>query len=101
MNVSITARKFKARDTLKSYINDELSSLTRFYDDILRADVILSYRKPNNSVKSAEITLHVPGQTLVAADESDDFKKSVNSSVDKLETQLRKLKSKRTMHRNA
>ena len=98
MNVSITARKFKAHPSLKEFINDEISSLKRFNDDIINADIILSYQNQSNSVKKAEITLHIPGQTLNANDNSDDFKKAVSSSVEKLIRQLKTLKSKRTTY---
>ena len=60
--------------------------------------MILSYQNPKDSIKSVEITVHVPGQTLNATDDSDDFKKSISSSVDKLSRQLKTLKSKRISH---
>ena len=95
MNIKITARRFKARTTLKDYIKDELKSLLKFNDSILSADVILSFQNSHDSIKKAEVTLHIPGQTLVAADESDDFAKSVNAASSKLSRQLKTLKSKR------
>ncbi|MCH7773195.1 MAG: ribosome-associated translation inhibitor RaiA [Bacteroidetes bacterium] len=98
MNISITARKFKLHDSLKDFINEEVSSLQKYNDNILHADIILSYQNVKASVKKSEIVLHVPGQTFNAAEDSDDFKKSVSSSVDKLSRQLKKLKSKRTTY---
>ncbi len=98
MNISITARKFKLHDSLKDFINEEISSLQKYNDSILRADVILSYQNPKDSIKKSEIVIHVPGQSLNAAEDSDDFKKSVSSSVDKLSRQLKTLKSKRTTY---
>ena len=98
MNISITARKFKAHISLKEFINDEISSLKKFNADIINADIILSYQNQNNSIKKADITLHIPGQTLNATENSDDFKKAVSSSVEKLEKQLKTLKSKRTTY---
>jgi putative sigma-54 modulation protein len=95
MNITITARKFKARETLKDHIKDEVKSLLKFNDSILSADVILSYQNSHESIKKAEITLHIPGQTIVALEESDDFAKSVSSASQKLERQLKTLKSKR------
>jgi putative sigma-54 modulation protein len=95
MNITITARKFKARETLKDHINAEIKSLLKFNDDILNADVILSYQNSHDSVKKAEISLHIPGQTLVATEESDEFTKSVTAATDKLSRQLKTLKSKR------
>ena len=99
MNVIITARKFKAHDTLKEFINDEVDSLNKFNDDILDVDVILSYVNSNINIKNAEIIIKVPGQTLTATESSDDFKKSVSSSVEKLASQLKKIKSKKTSAR--
>jgi len=95
MNIIITARKFKARETLKDYIKDEVKSLLKFNDSIISADVILSFQNSHESVKKAEITLHIPGQTLIAAEESDEFTKSVSVAVAKLLRQLKTLKSKR------
>ena len=95
MNVIITARKFKARESLKEIINDEVKSLMKFNDDIISADVILSFQNSRDSVKKAEITLHIPRQTLVAAVDSDDFTKSVSAAVDKLSRQLKTFKSKK------
>ncbi len=99
MNISITARKFKAHFTLKEHILSEVKSLKKFNDDIMNAEVILSYQNPRNSIKSAEIVLQVPGQTLTAKEDSDNFTKSVNSAVEKLSRQLVKIKAKRTSHK--
>jgi putative sigma-54 modulation protein len=99
MNISITARKFKAHDTLKEFITGEVASLEKFMDNILNVDVVLSYMNSKDSVKTAEIILQVPGQTLTAIEQSDDFKKSVSASVEKLSRQLQKLKSKKISHK--
>ncbi len=95
MNIIITARKFKARETLKDFCKDEVKSLLKFNDSIISADVILSFQNSRESIKKAEVTLRLPGQTLVAAEESDEFTKSVSVTVAKLLRQLKTLKSKR------
>jgi putative sigma-54 modulation protein len=95
MNITITARKFKARETLKDYIKDEVKSLLKINDDIINADIILSFQNSHDSTKKAEITIHLPGQILVATEESDEFTKSVSTAVQKLLRQLKTLKSKR------
>ena len=95
MNVKITARKFKARETLKNYIKDEVKSLLKYDDSIISADVILSFQNSYESIKKAEITLHVPGQTIVATEETEEFTKSVTVAANKLSSQLKTLKSKR------
>jgi putative sigma-54 modulation protein len=96
MNVSITSRKFKARDILKEFISAEVKSLEKYNDRILSADVILSYQNSHDSIKIAEIIVQVPGQTLTATEQSDEYKKAVSAAVEKLSRQLTKLKSKKT-----
>lgn len=95
MNIQITARKFKAHPTLKDFIEGEISSLNKFNDDIIDADVILSFQNNQNSVKKAEIILNIPGQTITATDQTEDFKTSVTSATEKLKKQLVTIKSKK------
>ena len=95
MKISITARKFKAHDSLKDYITSEVSSLEKFNDSILSAEVILSYVNNKESAKSTDIILQVPGQTLTATETTDDFKKSTAATVEKISRQLEKIKTKK------
>jgi putative sigma-54 modulation protein len=96
MNIIITSRKFKARDILKDFITEEVKSLEKYNDRILSADVILSYQNSRDSIKIAEIIVQVPGQTLTATEEADEYKKAVSLAIEKLSRQLTKLKSKKT-----
>ncbi|MDP2302968.1 MAG: ribosome-associated translation inhibitor RaiA [Ignavibacteria bacterium] len=98
MKITITARKFKAHDTLKEFIEAEVSSLNKYSDEIMDADIILSFQNSANSVKTAEIILKVPGQILTATETTDDFPKSVTAAVEKLIRQVQKLKTKRNQH---
>ena len=95
MNITITARKFKAHTTLKEHIDSEIKSLNKYNEDIINADVILSYQNNYDSIKIAEIILQVPGQTLAAKEESDAFEKSVSAAIEKISRQLVKLKTKK------
>jgi len=94
MNVTITSRKFKARENLKSYITDEALSLEKFFDNIQDVEVILSFQESKEMLKIAEIVVKVPGHVLSATEESEEFEKSVHLAVEKLERQLKKLKTK-------
>lgn len=95
MNINITARKFKAKDTLKEFISDEVKTLGKFNDSIQDVDVVLSYLHSKDSIKIAEISLSVPGKTLLITEESDEFSKAVTESVNKLKRQLKQIKSKK------
>lgn len=95
MNIQITSRKFKAKDSLKEFINAEVSSLSKFNDDIMDVNVILSYKTLDDSQKTAEVVVQVPGKKLTVNETTDEFKKSVLLCVEKMQVQLKKLKGKR------
>lgn len=94
MNITITARHFKAHDTLKEYIVESLSKITKYYDGIISVEVVLSYEKATQSVKMAELIVNVHGAVLKAAEKSGDFVKSFDAAVAKIERQVMKYKSK-------
>ncbi len=94
MNIQITSRHFKIHDTIRDHAIHEIEKLERFFDGILSADVVLYFEKPQNSRKHCELTLKVQGSTLFAAESTDDFLKSIDGSVEKLERQLKKYKEK-------
>lgn len=95
MNIRITSRKFKAKDSLNNFIREEVKSLEKFNDHILDAKVILSFTHLKDSIKTSEITLRIPGKTITVTTESDEFEKSVPLAVEKIRKQLRKIKTKR------
>lgn len=95
MKVNITSRKFKARESLKDFIESEVSGLEKFSDDIISVDVILSFQNAKESIKSAELIVKVPKQILSATDDSEDFQKSVSAAVQKIARQLKKVKTKK------
>ena len=95
MNVKITARQFKAHDSIKQHAKSCIEGLTKFYDGIISAEVVLSYEKAQNSIKIAEIMVGVHGKTLTASAKSEEFEKSIDIAAEKLGTQLKKHKSKK------
>jgi putative sigma-54 modulation protein len=91
MNINITARHFKAPESLKDFTKKEVARLKKYYDGIIEGEVILSWEK---LTQIAEVKLKVYGQTLAAKEKSDDIRKSITLAVDKLERQLKKYKEK-------
>lgn len=96
MDVQITSRHFKARESLLEHVEGSLESLTHIYDGIVNAEVILE-AEPHDEGKIAEIVLMVYHDRLFAKETSDDFVMSVSGCIEKLERQLKKYKEK--MHR--
>lgn len=95
MNINITSRKFKAKDSLKEFIKAELNDLERYNENIIDVDVVLSFTHLKDSIKLAEIIMRLPGKSLVAQEENDDFQKAFVLAVNKIERQLKKIKTKR------
>lgn len=102
MTFILTARHFKAHDSLKEFAESESEKLNKIYDGIIKTEVILSYDKPTNSIKNAEVIIHGKSQhTFKAVESSDDFHKAIEGAFSKVETQLRKFKDKITDHNGA
>lgn len=95
MNIQITSRKFRAKVSLKDYIKEEMKKIERFYDKILDANVVLSFTHLTDSIKTAEITVKIPGKVISVSSDSDEFEKSVDASIDKVIRQLKKIKTKK------
>jgi len=94
MNIKFTARRFRPHPDIKLHAMDSVKKLDKFYDGIVAANVILSYERAINSVKTAEINLHVFGAVLSAKEKSDDYFKSIDAAIEKLGVQLAKYKTK-------
>lgn len=94
MHIKFTARRFRARPSIKAHALDAVKKLLRFYDGIVTADIILSFEGAEKNIKVAEVNLHVYGVVLSAKEKSDDYLKCVDAVVDKLGMQLARYKSK-------
>ena len=98
MQITFTARHFKATSRLKGYCEKKVSRLKRYYDGIIECEIILDYEKLN---QIAEIAIKVYGQRLLAIEKSEDIFKSIDAAVEKLERQVKKYKEKLKDHTNA
>lgn len=94
IKVNITSRHFKAHETLQEYIKNEIENLSKYNEDIIYADVILSFEKAVNSIKHCEILIKISDKDFISKESSDDFVKSVDKAIDKIETQILKFKGK-------
>jgi putative sigma-54 modulation protein len=94
MRITVTSRHFKAHESLIAYAEHTAKKLTRYYDGIIKCEVVLNFEKPQNSQKIAEVFVSVYGTKLSATARSDDFHKSIDSAVEKILAQLKKYKEK-------
>ncbi|MFA7227866.1 MAG: ribosome-associated translation inhibitor RaiA [Melioribacteraceae bacterium] len=95
MNIQITSRKFRAKNSLKDFIREELKTLEKYNDQIISVDVILSFTLLKDSIKTVEINLAVPRKIISVTTSSEEFEKSLTLSIAKLKKLLAKHKTKR------
>ncbi len=91
MNISTTARHYDLAPALKDYTEEKVQHLKRYFDHIVNAHVVFSLEKYRHKV---EITLHVNGRDFASEEESEDMYVSVDRSIEKLESQLKRHKDK-------
>ena len=85
-------RRRQTADRIRRAQNGKARPLRRAFDG---AEVILKLDKDHEKGnKIATITLHMPGEDLVACHQSKAFEESVDEAIDALKRQLDKFKSK-------
>ncbi len=94
MHIKFTARRFRARPTIKVHALEAVRKLDKFYDGIVTADIILSFEGAEKNIKVAEVNLHVYGMVLSAKEKSEDYYKCIDAVVEKLSVQVSKYKTK-------
>lgn len=95
MRIHTQSVHFDADAKLISFINQKVTKLEKFYNQIIIADVIL--RLENNGQirdKVAEIKLKVPGNVLIAKETEKSFEASIDAAVEALRRQLIKHKER-------
>jgi ribosomal subunit interface protein len=86
-------------DALEDYLDDKLSSLSRKYDKIQKAEIHFKCEKhPREENYVCEITLDIPGKVIFSSANEVNFNKAINVSTHQLSAQLEKIKTKHASH---
>jgi len=95
MKIMINAIKFDADRKLILFVQHKVKKLTKFFDDILGAEVFLKLENAQESDnKVVEIRIEIPGGSLFSRKQSKSFEESTDLAVDALRLQLIKHKEK-------
>ena len=95
MNVQIQSLKFDADKKLVEFVNAKMAKLDRFAERATGAEVVLKLDKDHEKGnKIATITVHMPGEDLVASHQAKTFEEAVDEVIDALKHQLEKFKAK-------
>ena len=91
MNLSVSGHHLEVTPSLRDYVAAKLERVTRHFDHVIDAHVILSVDK---LVQKAEITLHVRGKDLHCESEEGDLYAAIDLLADKLDRQVLRYKDK-------
>ncbi len=96
MNLNISFKNMDSSDGMKEFIRDKSEVLKKYFDGKISVNWTLSMEK-----QSRIAHCHVVGNSMdYFGDEStDDFKASVDLTLDKIEKQIRKHKEKIKNHK--
>ena len=93
MEIIIRGDKLKITEAMSDYINEKLEKLEKYleHSDTVRANVIVKVR---NHEQKVEITIPLKSFILRSEETQEDFYAAVDKTIDKLERQIRKNKTK-------
>jgi putative sigma-54 modulation protein len=95
MKVTTQSVNFNASSDLIDFIEKKVSSLIKFHDKILNAEVFLKLENSSDKEnKTAEIKINIPGNELVVKKQYKSFEESVSIGVETLKRRLKKSKEK-------
>ena len=94
METIIRGEKIKVTSAMKDYVNEKLEKLDKYFDKNIevRANVIVKVN--NNHEQRIEITIPLKSYILRSEETQEDFYAAVDKTIDKLERQVRKNKTR-------
>jgi len=96
MQILITGKNIELTEALKKYAEEKFSALDKFFDKIIRADVVLSRdnHHQKGDVNYCECKLEIPGQDLFVSKDEPNMYKAIDKVSDHLAEELKKHKEK-------
>ncbi|WP_439128734.1 ribosome hibernation-promoting factor, HPF/YfiA family [Polaribacter sp.] len=95
MKVFTQSVNFNADSKLIDFVEIKVSTLSKFHDKIVDAEVFLKVQNTSDKEnKITEVKINIPGKELIIKRETKTFEEGVNSAVDNLKRQLKRSKEK-------
>ena len=93
MEIIIRGDKIKVTDSMKEYIEEKIGKVNKYIEnsDNYRATVVV---KEKGHLQIVEVTIPLKSFILRSEESQDDFYAAVDKTIDKLERQIRKNKTK-------
>ena len=95
MKVFTQSVNFNADKELIKFSEEKVSTLTKFHDKIVDAEVFLKVLNTSDKEnKLTEVKINIPGSELIIKRETKTFEEGINAAVDNLKRQLKRSKEK-------
>jgi len=91
MEITFSSRHGDLPDALKEYARQEVVGLSKYFDRLVEADIILDQEGHRNI---AEVRIHSTNDTHFASLEAGDMRTAIDGTVEKLKRQLKRHKEK-------
>lgn len=93
MRYNIRGEKVEITDAIRSYVEDKIGKLDKYFEnaETIDANVVIKVRGKEQKI---EITIPAMHYTLRSEESHDDLYAAIDLTVDKLERQIRKNKTK-------
>lgn len=91
MQINITGRQLEVTSALKSYVENKIQRIEKYFDHVTNVHVILEVDKQRHN---AEATIHVTGGDIYADAQAEDMYAAIDALTDKLIRQVQKHKEK-------
>lgn len=100
MNLRISGHHLEVTSAIENYVNEKFSRLSRHFDQVSEARVLLSIEngKEKEKRQKAECTIHVRGHDFFAETAHTDLYAAIDLLVDKMDHQIAKHKTKIQNH---
>jgi putative sigma-54 modulation protein len=92
MNLNLSGHHLDITPALRSYVQGKIARVTRHFDHVIDAHVVLSVDKLR---QKAEVTLRLRGKDIHCASEDKDLYAAIDLVADKLDRQVLRYKGKR------
>ena len=91
MKMNLTGKNMEVTEALKKVTDKKIGKLDKYFQKDVVANITFSVEKNRQII---EVTINLPGTILRAEESSDDMYTSIDKTVDVLERQIRKNKTK-------
>jgi len=92
MAISYTFRHMEPSEELRSYVEEKIEKVKKYFDSPVEAHIVLKVEKFRHI---ADMTLSSDGNTMKAVEQTGDMYSSIDQVMDKIEEQLRRFMSRK------